>query len=74
VTAFLGTLRVLGPDLASARLFGDAKAALRQAGALVEDADLWIASIALAHRAVVVTGNRRHFDRIPGLQVEDWLR
>jgi tRNA(fMet)-specific endonuclease VapC len=36
-------------------------------------ADLLIASIALAHGATVVTRNLRHFRRVPGLQVENWI-
>jgi tRNA(fMet)-specific endonuclease VapC len=35
-------------------------------------ADLLIASIALAHRATLVTRNRRHFRPVPGLAVDDW--
>ncbi|MCI0402462.1 MAG: type II toxin-antitoxin system VapC family toxin [Acidobacteria bacterium] len=34
--------------------------------------DLLIASIVLAHRAVCVTRNLKHFQQIPGLQVENW--
>lgn len=35
-------------------------------------ADLLIASIALAHRATLVTCNLRHFQQIPGLRLENW--
>ena len=36
-------------------------------------ADLLIASIALANRAILVTRNLRHFRQIPGLKVENWV-
>jgi tRNA(fMet)-specific endonuclease VapC len=34
--------------------------------------DLRIAAITLAHSAILVTRNRRHFDRVPVLLVEEW--
>jgi predicted nuclease of predicted toxin-antitoxin system len=34
--------------------------------------DLKIAAITLAHDAILVTSNRRHFDQVPGPQIEDW--
>jgi tRNA(fMet)-specific endonuclease VapC len=36
-------------------------------------ADLLIASIALANRAILVTRNLRHFKQIPGLKLENWV-
>jgi tRNA(fMet)-specific endonuclease VapC len=36
-------------------------------------ADLLIASIALAHRATLVTRNVRHFQQVPGLTVTNWV-
>jgi tRNA(fMet)-specific endonuclease VapC len=34
--------------------------------------DLRIAAITLAHQATLVTSNRRHFDQIPELPIDDW--
>lgn len=36
-------------------------------------ADLLIASIALANRAILVTRNLRHFRQIPGIRVVNWV-
>ena len=72
--AFLATLPILGLDDASAQIFGEAKALLEQRGQRLADADLFIGAIAAAKRAIVVTGNRRHYGRIPGVTVEDWIR
>ena len=36
-------------------------------------ADLLIASIALANRAILVTRNLRHFRKVPGLKIENWV-
>lgn len=74
VVRFLNTLPVLAPDVGSARVFGEVKARLVTAGQVIADADLFIASIALGRGASLVTGNHRHYGRIPGLVLEDWLR
>ena len=74
VRSFLATLPVLGLDEASAQVFGEAKALLERQGQRLADADLFIGAIAAAKQATVVTGNKRHYTRIPGVLVEDWLR
>jgi tRNA(fMet)-specific endonuclease VapC len=66
-------LPVLPFDESAARRYGVIRAGLEAAGAPIGDADLRIAAIALAHGKTVVTGNVRHFRRVPGLKVEDWL-
>ena len=74
VKGFLATLPVLGLDEASVQIFGEAKALLERQGQRLADADLFIGAIAAANQATVITGNRRHYERIPGVTVEDWIR
>lgn len=74
VDGFLATVAMLGLDRLAAQHFGALKARLERRGRMLADADLFIAAIALAYQAVLVTGNRRHYDRIPELHIEDWMR
>jgi len=74
VSEFLATLRVVGLDHPAAEGFGRIKSALERAGNILADADLMIAAITLAQGASLVTGNRKHYDRIAGLRIEDWIR
>jgi len=46
---------------------------LRKKGQLIEDADILIAATARVYEMGMVTDNTRHFDRIEGLKVENWL-
>ena len=66
-------LAVLPFDIAAARQYGRIKADLQRRGMLIGDADTQIASIALSRNLIMVTGNVRHFQRIPELTVENWL-
>lgn len=69
----LASVAVLPFDQAAARRFGFLKAELESVGSRLGDLDLQIASIALEYGTPLVTHNRRHFDRVPGLSIEDWL-
>lgn len=73
VTSFLATLPVLGLDDTAVQIFGDAKALLERQGQRLDDADLFIGAIAVARNATVVTGNQRHYARIPGVTLENWM-
>lgn len=71
--SLLPNLPVLPFDAAAARRYGEVRADLERRGTPIGDADLRIASIALARGMTVVTGNVRHFRHVPGLAVENWL-
>lgn len=54
------------------RAYGKTKADLERHGRRIEDFDVAIAAHALAHDAILVTEDRRHMNRVKGLQVESW--
>jgi len=64
---------VLPFDRAAARVYGPLRAHLETEGKRLDEADLRIASIALVADLTLVTGNVKHFSRVPGLRVENWL-
>jgi tRNA(fMet)-specific endonuclease VapC len=74
IDGFLKSLPVLALDLYSSQLFGVLKSNLEATGHRLADADLWIASTARRHGAILVTGNQRHYDRIERLRIENWIR
>ena len=69
----LPNLAVVSFDLPAARLYGEMRTNLERAGTPIGDSDTRIAAIAAANGLTVVTANTRHFERIPGLSVENWL-
>jgi len=53
-------------------VFGEIKAKLEIAGTRLEDMDLMIAATAIYMNLSLVTNNRKHFNRIDDLVLEDW--
>ena len=64
---------ILPFDAEAAEVYGPLRARLESEGRRLDEPDLRIASIALAHGLTLVTGNVRHFSRVPDLAVENWL-
>jgi tRNA(fMet)-specific endonuclease VapC len=66
--ALFSQLAILPYDLTAADFFKQ----FRQTGIRIGTQDLRIASITLAHSGIVVTRNRKDFEQVPGLSIEDW--
>ena len=58
---------------AAADHYGDIAVRLHQTGQAIGAMDTLIAAHALAENLILVTHNTRHFERIPGLKLEDWV-
>ncbi len=65
----LPSLTVLPYDVSTARRYGEIRAFLESKGEPLDDADLMIAATALTHGLVLVTGNLRHYSRVPDLHI-----
>lgn len=53
--------------------FARQKAILRRRGALIDDFDLLIACCAIANNLIMVTDNIKHFDRLSGITIQNWI-
>lgn len=59
-------------DDAAAGCYAQIRDNLERRGEIIGGNDLMIAGIALAHDLVLVTNNTGEFQRVPGLETEDW--
>ncbi len=66
-----GSMQLLPFDDRAADIFDElASQGIRRVGAM----DLRTAAIAIANQAILLTQNTVDFERIPDLQIEDWMR
>jgi len=70
IEKILSRFSVLKLDYESAKLWGAFAEKLKSN--YIGELDLFIASIALSNKQALVTKNKKHFERVPGLEVEGW--
>lgn len=70
---FVARLEVLPFADKAAAHYGQLRAELERAGTPCGPHDMQIGGHARSEGLIVVTNNRREFDRMPGLRVENWL-
>jgi tRNA(fMet)-specific endonuclease VapC len=73
INELVRTMKIVAFDEKAARRYAEIRATLMQQGKPIGDADTQIASIALARRCILVTRNTKHFSRVPGLALENWI-
>src|SRR5208283_2364687 len=64
---------IVGITRSTIEAFTDVKMALELKGQRIEDFDLLIAATALSLNYTLVTNNAKHYKRIEGLQLENWM-
>lgn len=68
----LDIVQIIPFDTDCAKIFGTIKSKLRGVGKPIGEVDALIAATAIAHDAILVTANKRHFENIEGLKLEVW--
>ncbi len=74
VEAFIGNFVVYDFDKEASYHYAEIRNVLEKKGLIIGSNDLFIASHAKSLDAVLVTNNTKEFERIEGLEVEDWSR
>lgn len=69
---FLANITTVDLGASAAEHYAEIRAELESIGRCIGPNDLFIAAIARAAGAILVTTNRDEFRRVPGLTVEDW--
>jgi tRNA(fMet)-specific endonuclease VapC len=72
VDAFTSQVTIL-PIFDSIAFYGKEKARLRKAGIMISDFDLLIGCTAIENELMMVTENVSEFERIRGIQIENWI-
>jgi tRNA(fMet)-specific endonuclease VapC len=54
-------------------VFAHEKARLSKSGMIIPDFDLLIGATAIANDLILVTNNEKHFSRLEGITIENWI-
>lgn len=73
IDRILSNFKVVAFDQSCAEQFGIITSELKRLGEPISKFDALIAAHALALNVTLVTNNIKHFARVPGLRVENWL-
>jgi len=72
ISSFLSSVTTLPFNTAEAEQAAQIRAALKSQGQPIGAYDALIAATALQHNLIMITTNQREFERVPGLQIENW--
>ena len=71
--AFLKPFTILDFDTKAAEAYASIRADLESKGKIIGANDLLISAHALSHGLILVTNNVKEFERVGGLQIENWI-
>jgi tRNA(fMet)-specific endonuclease VapC len=73
IDELLEKMNVVHFDESAAECFGEIKSLLKSQGKIICDSDLFIAAVAISNDLILVTNNKKHFERIDKLGIANWV-
>lgn len=73
IESFIKNLTII-PIIDCIYFYGSEKARLRKAGIMISDFDLLIGATAVSGDFIMVTENLNEFQRIEGINIENWIK
>ena len=74
LTEFMTPIEIAPYDDLAAQEYGKIRASLEQKGKTIGPLDMLIAAHALALNVILVSNNKKEFQRVPKLNVENWAK
>jgi len=72
IDKFTEQIKIL-PIFNSINIYAKEKVRLRKNGTMISDFDLLIGSTSIANELIMVTENANEFERISGIELENWI-
>lgn len=73
IDSFSEQIKIL-PIFNSVQIYASEKVRLRKKGKIISDFDLLIGATAIANELIMVTENLKEFERINGIEIENWVQ
>ncbi len=72
LTTFLSEVEVI-PIFDALDTYASEKTRLKRSGTIIDEFDLLIGATAITHNLTLVTNNTKHFSRLNGILLENWV-
>jgi tRNA(fMet)-specific endonuclease VapC len=66
------TINIIPFEFIHSKIYGEVRSDLQKKGELINELDIFIATIAIEKDLPIITRNTKHFDRIMKLKVNTW--
>ena len=72
VEKLIKTINIIPFELNHSKIYGEVRADLQKKGEMINELDIFIATIAMEKDLPIITRNTKHFDRIMKLTIDTW--